>query len=231
MTPKREYSILPQAEGSDFHHHVREGRTVSSQYICLFTVVTVVIFLILAGVATLTASIFYSEQVSTTFGHFWYSYESVSSNGTTSSTSRTTSDDSPNFKEGSSFSVHGSRNHTASVSHHNPSDYDDQHKNKTLEDSNRRHHHHHTHHNINGSSSDSSFDNYLNGGNSGTRYSTNNTSGENDISSESGEESSNSTMDDASGKELDIINVEELKQKFAEAMRDFEKHMENITVS
>lgn len=221
MTTKREYSILPQGEKDDFHHHIRDGnRTATSQYMCMFTVITLIILCILAGIASLTASVFFPDQFAATFGHFWYSYDAAISNGTNKGLNLT--DDSSTTP--SWFSITGiTHNEAPSGDHNKSTDYASGHNNKSLESTHHHHHHRFHHHSDN------------DGQHSGENSSGNYTVDENDLyfhTNTSGNGTSNGTDSGemADNEEPEIINVDQLKEKFAEAMRDFEKHMENFTV-
>lgn len=223
MTVKREYSILPQGDKDDFHHHVREGRApVTSQYFCLFTVITVTIVLILAGVATLTVSMFHSEPLSTTFTNFWYSYESTGLDGSNSSMATTASGDSSS----SSFTVEaegGSKDEAASAQQRNSTDYPgEKHKDKDLDYYRYHHHRHHNRH-----EQAAGGDQYNNSSDSSSEsdqgFGYNSTFGGNGTLEES-------EMEGGDEEDQVIVNFVELKEKFADAMRDWEKNMEKMTV-
>jgi len=107
MAIKREYSILPQGDNENFHHHIHSSDQRTQNYFCFFSLIALVIFLILAGITTLTATMFYSDEITTTFGHFWYESEPL-----TTGAHVTTSADSSSLSWTSTTKHNGTGHHT-----------------------------------------------------------------------------------------------------------------------
>ncbi|ODM98094.1 hypothetical protein Ocin01_08586 [Orchesella cincta] len=232
MAIKREYSILPQGDHDDFHHHVRPTDQRTNRYFCFFTLITLVIFLILAGVGTLTATMFYSDEITTTFGQFWYESEPlttgshVTSSADSSSSSWTSgaknngTDHSQPEKTTALPSPHSSHTHN-----HNSTDY----KNKTSQE----HHHHHQqqlHHGTSHAHNSSIGNHSL--GESESYFPRGNNTDSSENGDQSGEDSSevdSSHSTNMEGEDEGTLNLEDFKERFAETMRTIEKRMENFT--
>ncbi|CAL8084651.1 unnamed protein product [Orchesella dallaii] len=179
---------------------------------------------------------FYSDQITTTFGQFWYESDPLTTG--THVTSSADSSSSPWTSAGVENNGTGhnkrpesttplSSPHSSHAHDHNSTDY----KNKTVEHHGHHHHHHQQqqHHSISQRHNSTLGNHSL--GEEEVYYPRRNNTDSSETLDQSGEDSSegnSSNSENMEGEDENVI-LQDFKERFAETMRTIVKRMENFT--